>query len=262
MPAPDPTERFASTEAYYAAYRPGYGDAAVDDLVDRFDVDASARVLDLGCGTGQLAVPLARRVGTVVGVDPNPRMLGFAQERAAEAGAEVAWVEGSDASLDGLRGPFRLTVMGRAFHWTDERATLDRLREITEPGGGVAIVTDEEWLTHGRDDWQARVYDVAARFVDELPAREHPDDLAYDDPWDEMLVERGYADVDTVTFPIEREWTVDEIVGYVLSLSFCSPAVLGDEQGAFEAELREEFAGEGPFVQHAEVEVLSGRVAN
>jgi SAM-dependent methyltransferase len=265
MPSAD-TTRFDSTEQYYAQYRPDYGEAVVEYLVDRFAVDGDAQVLDLGCGTGQLAVPLAAHAGTVVGMDPNETMLAYARDRATEAAVEnVTWVVGSDADLRERDdwGPFRLTTMGRAFHWMDGRATVDHLRTITESGGGVAILSDEEWLTHGRNDWQAEVYAVASEYVDALPDREYPDDLEYDDPWDDLLAERGLVDVTTESFPLEREWTVDEVVGYCLSLSFCSPAVLGDDRDAFETDVRERLraSGEKPFVQNAEVEVLSGRVS-
>lgn len=264
MPTDDAT-RFESTERYYAEYRPAYGDGVVTHLVDRFDVDATARVLDLGCGAGQLAVPLAAHAGTVVGMDPNERMLEYARERAEAAGVDnCEWVVGSDADLrerDDV-GPLRLTTMGRAFHWMDGRATVDHLQEITESGGGVAIVSDEEWLTHGRNDWQAEVYAVAEAYVEDLPTREHPDDIEYDDPWDELLAERGLVDVTSERFDRDREWRVDEIVGYCLSLSFCSPAVLGDDRDAFETDVRERLDewGNEQFVQDVEIEVLSGRV--
>jgi hypothetical protein len=54
------------------------------------------------------------------------------------------WVVDSDAELDGLTGPFRLATMGRSFHWTDQERTLDRLYDLSEPGGGVAIPGDEK----------------------------------------------------------------------------------------------------------------------
>lgn len=151
--------------------------------------------------------------------------------------------------------------MGRAFPWMDERATLDYLQGVTEPGGGVAVLPDEEWLTHGRNDWQAVAYEVAAGYIDDLPDREHPDEIEYDDPWDEPFVERGLVDVRTERFEREREWTVDAAVGYVLSLSFCSPAVL-DDRAAFDRDLHARLReyGDEPFVLRCEIEVLSGRV--
>lgn len=183
---------FASAERYYAEFRPGYGEDAPEYLADRCSLDGDARVLDLGCGAGQLTVPLSRRAGEVVAMDPNEAMLDRARKAAERAGREnVTFVRGGDAGLHGRMGPFRLTSIGRSFHWMDQRATLSTLRRITEPGGGVAVLTDREWLTKGRAAWQAAVYEAAARFLDDLPAREDPNEVEYDDPWDEMLAEMG-----------------------------------------------------------------------
>ncbi|WP_435363364.1 class I SAM-dependent methyltransferase [Haloarchaeobius sp. DYHT-AS-18] len=261
-PTPDSAERFTSTEWYYARYRPRYGTDAIEYLVDRFGVDETSRVLDLGCGAGQIAIPLAEHAGEVVGMDPNEAMLREAREQAVAAGCEnVEWVQGSDADLPADIGTVRLTTMGRSFHWMDQPRTLDHLFELTEPGGGVALVTDGEWLTHGvDDDWQAGVHALAGEYLDDLPERTGPIE-EYDDPWDDLLAEHGFTDVETETVAYERKWDEDGVVGYVFSLSFCSPARFGDRKDAFEADLREYLQGlDGEtFVQHGEVEVISGR---
>ena len=261
MPDDAPAERFASTERYYAEYRPGYGERVVDFLVERFGLNGTARVLDLGCGAGQLTLPLARPVETVVAMDPNEAMLDQAKRRAAASGVEnVEWVVGSDADLDAALGPLGLTVMGRSFHWMDQERTLRRLFEATEPGGGVALLTDREWLTKGRADWQAAVYDVVSRYLDDLPDRVDPETVIYDDPWDETLRGFGFDPVETATFDLTREWSVEGVVGYVLSLSFASPVRFGDDRAAFETDLRERLAdvGPGPFVERTTVEAIVG----
>lgn len=267
MPPTDPADRFAGTEEYYAAHRPDYADDAIRYLVDRFELTDGSRVLDLGCGAGQLAVALAPHVGSVVGVDPNEAMLREARARADAADVDgVEWWVGSDADLADLAdelGPVRLTTMGRAFHWMDQERTLRRLRGMTDPGGGVAIVGDDEWLTKGREDWQAEVYAVAETYLTDLPERVDPGEVEYDEPWDETLRDFGFVDVEIRSFDVEREWDADGIVGYVFSLSFCSPATFGDERASFERELRERLAsmGRDRFVQRTATEVVSGRNA-
>lgn len=259
------SDTFAGTASYYAEYRPDYGDDALRYLRERFDLDGDDRVLDLGCGAGQIAVPLADHVGEVVGLDPNPAMLREARKRAAAVGAEnVEWVVGSDADLDEVPGTVRLATMGRSFHWTAQERTLERLHSMIEPGGGVAILDDEEWLTRGAAAWQDAAYEVAARFVDDLPERTGPVDYS-DDPWDELVASFGFGDVEEATFSVEREWTVDDAIGYVFSLSFCSPGTFADgaERKSFESALRERLTDDfaEPFRQRADVSVIAGRRA-
>ncbi|MEY2472419.1 MAG: hypothetical protein QOK28_1748 [Actinomycetota bacterium] len=65
-----------------------------------------ATVLDAGCGTGRVAVELARRGVDVVGVDVNPSMLAVARERAPH----IDWVESDLTALD-LGRTFDVVVM-------------------------------------------------------------------------------------------------------------------------------------------------------
>jgi SAM-dependent methyltransferase len=253
-----PGSEFAGAEVYYAEYRPAYDARAIDYLADRFDLDGGSRVLDLGCGAGQITVPLAAHAGEAVGVDPNAAMLDHARERAATANqSNVQWVRGSDADLTDLAGPFRLVTIGRAFHRMDRERVLTRLPTLLDSGGGLALVGDAEWLTRGTRAWQDAVYEVVATHLDDPPERTGP--VEYDEPYDDLLRRHGFAAVERATFASEREWTPDTVVGYLFSLSFCAPRHLADP-AAFTAAVRERLAAfDPPLVEDVTVTVVSGR---
>ncbi|HBW21513.1 MAG: class I SAM-dependent methyltransferase [Streptosporangiaceae bacterium] len=63
----------------YHRYRHGYPAAVLDAITGAFGLGPGDIVVDLGCGTGQLAVPMASRVRAVLGVDPEPDMLARAR---------------------------------------------------------------------------------------------------------------------------------------------------------------------------------------
>lgn len=203
-------------------------------------------------------------------MDPDEAMLSQARERTVAldtaTAASFEWVLGSDTDLrtddslaDRLR-PLKLTTMGRSFHWTEQGPTLDRLLDITDPGGGVAIVVDTGWLTRGTADWQDVVYAVVADYLDDPPERTGA--VEYDDPWHELLADHGFVETGEDRFPVERDWTPDAVVGYLLSLSFCSPSILGDRQADFEHDVRRALAGfDGEtFRETGDVRVTRGRV--
>ena len=58
---------FAGTAEYYARFRPPYPPALLDAIIDRFRLDESGRLLDLGCGTGEITVPHVWTIDTLVG---------------------------------------------------------------------------------------------------------------------------------------------------------------------------------------------------
>jgi ubiquinone/menaquinone biosynthesis C-methylase UbiE len=113
--------------------------------------DAPKAILDMGCGTGRLAVALAERGHKVIGADPSAGMMRVARGR---PGSErVTWID-SDAKGLVLETRFDLIVMTgnvfQVFLADDEvRAVLRTLRRHLAPGGKLAFETRnplvEEW---------------------------------------------------------------------------------------------------------------------
>lgn len=103
-------------------------------------------VLDVGCGTGTLAI-LARetvgRSGTVCGVDPSLEMLARARIKAARAGVEVRFESAAaqelpfqDSSFDVAFSTMMLHHLGRSAR----RELATELRRVVRPGGRVLFV--------------------------------------------------------------------------------------------------------------------------
>ena len=110
-------------------------------------VSAGMKVLDLGCGPGDvafLAADLVGETGSVVGIDMNPAVVSVARSRAAEAGrANVSFVEG-DCRSASLPGDFD-AVIGRfvLLYTGDVTSTLQSVLEHVRPGGIVAFAEPE-----------------------------------------------------------------------------------------------------------------------
>jgi ubiquinone/menaquinone biosynthesis C-methylase UbiE len=136
----------AETAKYYARYRRGYPDAVVDAVTDLLRLDSGDVVVDLGCGTGLLTRPFARRVGMVIGVDPEADLLAVArQSTEKELIPKLVWVLGSDADLPTtgkLVGDQRVgaVTVGQALHFMDYEKLFRTARPFLRVGGGIAVI--------------------------------------------------------------------------------------------------------------------------
>jgi ubiquinone/menaquinone biosynthesis C-methylase UbiE len=239
---------FGSAAPYYARYRPVYGEAAVEHLAR--ELGADNRVLDLGCGPGTIAIPLASQVKTVLAVDPAEEMLAEGRRLAADI-LNIIWIHGDSTTLRVLP-PFDHVVMGRSFHWMDRRAVLAELDELLPSGGAVVLIgparlSTEPWQPCAQP-WQSVERRVCADFdleIDVAANRFHATDEHHHD----VLAASSFSDLESHTFTRPLAWDVEGLIGLQLSYSYSSPAVLGDRLNAFVEALRKALLADNPIGQ-------------
>ena len=115
-------------------------------LVEQAAPAAGQRILDLGCGTGTLAIQVkGRQPGAeVVGLDADPEMLGRARAKAEQAGVELRLAEGMSDELPFEDGSFDRVLSTLFFHHLDPEPKRCTAREITRVlrRGGELHVAD------------------------------------------------------------------------------------------------------------------------
>lgn len=108
----------------------GFVTAYGTELLDLLALTAPARVIDVGCGTGDHAAELARRGFDVTGIDADGAMLA----RARELHPEVRFVA-ADAQLLDIAETFDAAFSNAALHWmTDQGAALHAIRGVLREG--------------------------------------------------------------------------------------------------------------------------------
>lgn len=111
-------------------------------LMRQVEIPAGYRIIDVGCGSGDLTLALARCVpeGSVVGLDHSPRLLALARDAAVKAGAgNVTWVE-ADLLTYEPPAPFDLVYSNATLHLVRPGvAALVRLAAWVAPGGKLAV---------------------------------------------------------------------------------------------------------------------------
>ncbi|QPP08060.1 class I SAM-dependent methyltransferase [Streptomyces bathyalis] len=251
---------------YYAEFRRGYPPQVFEALGRSFALSPEETVLDLGCGTGQLTVPLARRVRAVIGMDPEPDMLREARKTARTGGVtNVTWVLGADTDVPALgellgERHLAMTVIGQALHWMRYDDLFAALRPLIRPGGGVAVLANgtPAWLQDS--DWSRALRGCLGEyFGTELKdscgtARKDRERYA------PALEAAGFTEVRHSAVSYTEEVTCEELIGGIYSAVPEQQLPAPADRPAFAERILRALPRRDSFTEHVEVSVLTGKV--
>ncbi len=149
---------FGLDPAGYRAGRPDYPEVIYETLVRRCGLGPTARVLEIGPGTGLVTRHLLREGAHVTAVEPDQSMASYLFEAAASANLDVVISSFEDADV--APASFDLAVAATSFHWVDQEVGLTKLRLALRPGGWAAL-----WWTLFRDPDQPDEFSQALDHV-------------------------------------------------------------------------------------------------
>jgi SAM-dependent methyltransferase len=132
----------------YDRARPRYPDRLVEDLLALADIREGSRVLEIGPGTGQLSVPLARRGASLVAVERGPNLAEVARRRLARF-EQVDVVVADFDRWEASPASFDVVVAATAFHWLDPSTRVAKCAAVLRPGGSLVIVQTRWGVAHG-----------------------------------------------------------------------------------------------------------------
>ncbi|MGB6943812.1 MAG: class I SAM-dependent methyltransferase [Bryobacteraceae bacterium] len=117
-----------------------YSAKSAEEFVDRVPMEPGARVLDVACGTGNLAIPAARKGAQVWGLDIAPNLLEQARERAAAENLQATFEEGDAEQLPYPDSHFDvvMSMFGAMFAPRPELVASE-LSRVCRPGGTIAM---------------------------------------------------------------------------------------------------------------------------
>lgn len=250
--------------SYYSKYRRGYDASVIDRLADALALDSKATVVDLGCGTGQLAIPISTRVRAVVGIDPEPDMLSYAAAEAREQRlTNVCWMLGSDGHLDAIGSllgarSVAAVVIGNAIHLMDHVSVFNAARSLIRPGGGVALLANSTPLWQ-QDSVCSRALRAALEdWFDTKLKSMCGTDQASRRRYEAALTAAGYSDVnETVLRDYADDLDLQWVIGHLYSAIPRDQLPAPERRAAFEQHIREALGHTATFTEHVKVSVLT-----
>jgi ubiquinone/menaquinone biosynthesis C-methylase UbiE len=120
-------------------------DAAKRLLIEQAEIKSGFRVLDIGCGTGSMAVLIKKLHpdAEVIGIDPDPDALSIGKRKASRAGLSIEFDRGFADHMPYTDGSFDRVFSSLMFHHLDaevKSATLREIRRVLKAGGSLHLL--------------------------------------------------------------------------------------------------------------------------
>lgn len=254
---------FAGAAAYYLRGRLPYAPGFAETLSAALDLDVGGRLLDVGCGPGNVTLALAPGFTEAIGLDPDHAMLAEAGRQAALRGVtNVRWVCARAEDLPAGLGEFRVVMFASSFHWLDRDQVAATVLRMLEPGGGFVHMSDLKDVPATPAPLPlpappyARIGELVRQYLG--PVRRAGQGVIVTgttpDREDLVIAAAGFEHYQRHVVPAGQilDRSADDLVAWTFSRSDSAPHLFGDRLGAFERDLRallREAAPDGRFAE-------------
>jgi SAM-dependent methyltransferase len=235
-------DAFVGVAPDYVRYRLPYPRPMLDSFLAEAALPASdARLIDLACGPGRVALAIANRFSETLAVDLEPEMIEAGEREAARRGIDhIRWSVGRAEDFDAPANRFDLITIGEAFHRLDRPRVAAKAYRWLKPGGALVTLGMQNYL-RGDAPWRGIVRELVTRFAGTLAERAGgtPNPTVAEALADQeaALRDAGFVVVASRDFEFAHTWTLPDLLGNFRSMSALSPHTLGSRHGAFETEL-------------------------
>lgn len=212
---------FEQVPELYDRARPSYPAQIFEDFVELARLPRAARIIEIGCGTGQATLPLAERGYRVTCVELGEQLAAVAQRKLSRfPGVEV--VNANFETWQAPRGDFDAVVAFTAFHWIAPQVRYEKSASLLRDGGILAVVTTIHVLPTDGDDFFLEVQEDYETVLPDTPstkagAPSHPDLLQ--DLGEEIAASGFFQNVATRRYLWDVIYTADDYIAVLETYS-------------------------------------------
>lgn len=251
------------TALQYAMYRRDVPDVLIEAAVCVAGLTDHDVVVDLGCGTGQVAVPLSRHVASVLAADPEPDMLtGLRARLSAIEVVNVLPILAADRDLPGIAtvcgNSVGAVTVGNALHWMDADEVFMQCRRLLRVGGALIIISQGPPMWLSNSAWSRELRAFLERWTGGPVNATCGTDRAALEERALRLRRCGYEQTEVVEHAYENEVDLPYIAGHLRS-AMSESALLPDREPEFLAGLNDALYSHleaGPLIERIEATAL------
>jgi ubiquinone/menaquinone biosynthesis C-methylase UbiE len=253
-------QSFGVVAKEYKKFRGSYNSdlyKAIFSLVKN-DKSKVVSILDLGCGVGNSTEPLikmARKLGikaSVVGCDPDVKMLREAKKSAKKNNLPIEYISGSAEKLPFESQKFDLVTSGLAFHWFATRKAMKEVRRTIKKKGVYLIF----WIQYVK----TKQGPIGQELFKKYKYKGIPSKLRDPKNVKKIFTNAGFSKVRTLKIPFVEKKTIEEMIGLQKTNSTYA-LLLSEDRKKFIIEMTNEYKkslGKSKLVLSQEINICYG----
>ncbi|RZN06375.1 class I SAM-dependent methyltransferase [Bradyrhizobium genosp. SA-3] len=256
------SELFRGAAPYYARYMIPFPEDFFRSLVRVCRLSDSSRALDLGAGTGQIGIPLARSIANVLSVDPSEEMIREGKRAAERLGVKnIEFLVSRSEDLDEPKSSFDIAAIANSFQYMDRGIVLAKLAKILKPDGCVAIISRKLKESEPREWYDAMLCDIKEFWGGRFPTGPEAFGPVQTVSSREVLCDSDFRELTKLRHYYEHEWNIDHLLGYLYATSVAAPGTLGPRFDEFTTRIRRlllSYSPSGVFMERGHITTLLG----
>ena len=158
---------FDNAAVLYDSARPGYPQALFDDIVFYSKLGEDARIIEVGCGTGQATLPMAGRGYAIDCIELGAQLAAVARSKLA-AYPKVLVIRADFETVILPAAGYDLLFSATAFHWIDPGIRFKRAYDLLQPRGALALFWNRPAQTEVSKHYLKGLHRVYKRVVPQL----------------------------------------------------------------------------------------------
>lgn len=202
----------------YDRHRPRYPERLFDDLISLSGIESSERILEIGSGTGQATLPLARLGLSLLCLEPGHHLAAIARAKLASYPAVEIRCETFE-NWNCEHRAFGLVISAQAFHWLLPELRFQKSADALRPGGSLAVVgnaVSTERSPHSdAGGWLSEALDAA--YASHAPSIKGPSVTAWyasEGPVENLFNESGlFEEVVVRRYPWSHRYRTSDYLG-------------------------------------------------
>lgn len=210
------SRQFDKAADYYDKYRPGYPEKIFDDMILISGINnETAKILEIGCGSGKATEYLANRGFTVTGIDIGENLIRQAKENFKEY-KNITFIKDKFEDAEFKANSFDMVFSAQAFHWVEQPVGYYKSAKILKPEGTLSLLWNMYITFDNEVDNSllalSKKYGGFADFLSEKACKTRINDICSE------IEQSGYFEKPVVkTVLWEQKYTVDEYFGFVMT---------------------------------------------